>query len=265
MCSHQNIVIEQSVHVCEDCGESIDSHHMSFEKEWRFYGMRDTRHASDPSRCQARRVEERNIFKDVEKLGITDRILFVANQIYEKVSQGKIYRGSSRKGIIFACVFHAYKMNGTPQSCDKLIHIFGLDKKVGLKGLKFLNLHVPKDTLLSSQSSVSTETLILEIMTKFHATDIQKREIIELYNVIQNKSILLNRSRPHSVASGIVRYYIEERGEHIQMDFFRKKVNISELTITKIVEEIKRIVTISKFNNNIIDNNTKISTTSSSV
>lgn len=245
MCSHFNVVFEQSIHVCEDCGEAIDGHHMSFEKEWRYYGMRDTRHSSDPSRCQARRLEERNIFKDVEKLGITDRILFVANQLYEKVAQGKVYRGSSRKGIIFACVFHAYKINGTPQSCEKLIQIFGLDKKIGLKGLKFLNLHVPKEALTCPQSSVSTETLILEIMTKFHATEVQKQEVLELYHIVQNKSMLLNRSRPHSVASGMVRYYIEKKGEHIQMDFFRSKVNISELTITKIVEEIKRILLLS--------------------
>ena len=52
----------------------------------------------------------------------------------------------------------------------------------------------------------------------------------------------MNRSRPQSIASGLVRYYILLRKKDISMDEFRVKVDLSELTIIRIVKEIARIL-----------------------
>ena len=60
--------------------------------------------------------------------------------------------------------------------------------------------------------------------------------------LIKNKSSILNRSRHQSVASGIVRYYILITGKNISMQDFKSKVNLSELTINRIVKEIARIL-----------------------
>ena len=83
---------------------------------------------------------------------------------------------------------------------------------------------------------------IMEIMDKFYATAEQKEEVLELYKCIENKSSLLNRSRPQSVASGIVRYYILQKGKDVPIAVFKAKVNLSELTINRIVKEIERIL-----------------------
>jgi hypothetical protein len=79
-------------------------------------------------------------------------------------------------------------------------------------------------------------------MNKFGATEKQIENVIELYEMIKNKSILLNRSRPQSVACGIVRYYILKKNPDISIDYYKSKVNLSELTINKIVKEISRIL-----------------------
>jgi hypothetical protein len=79
-------------------------------------------------------------------------------------------------------------------------------------------------------------------MDKFYATKEQKDEILELYKQIENKSSLLNRSRPQSVASGIVRYYILKTNKNVPMNIFKTKVNLSELTINRIVKEIEKIL-----------------------
>jgi len=240
-CEHPHIFMENTTQTCEDCGMILNKEDIVFEKEWRYYGMMDTKHSQDPNRCHARRNDEKLIFKDVEKLGFSEKIILIANGIYEQVTQGRIYRANSRKGIIFACIFHAYKISGSPQSCEQLIDIFGMDRKIGLKGLKFVNLNAPKDALFR-QYQISTSDLICEIMDKFHATDQQKEQVLDIYRIVQDKSSLLNRSRPQSVACGIVKYYINLKNKDISMEYFQSRVGLSEITIQRLVNEIERLL-----------------------
>lgn len=234
-CNHSIITINNNK-VCEYCGLELPRE-IDNSKEWRYYGAQDTRHNGDPSRCHMRKIEERTINKDVDHMGFSDKIIEKANSIYETVSGGKIFRGNSRKAIIFACIFHAYKLSGDPQPCETLIEIFNLEKKVGLRGLKLVNLKVPSNSDIKS-SYITPQHLIIDIMNKFDATEEQKQDVIRIYEQIANRSSILNRSRPQSVASGIVRYYILVNNKDISMNEFRAKVKLSELTINRIVKEI---------------------------
>ena len=234
-CKH-SIITSGGAEVCELCGIELPRE-IDNTKEWRYYGAQDTRHNGDPSRCHMRKQEERTINKDVDNMGFSDKIIEKANKIYESVARGKIYRGNSRKAIIFACIFHAYKLFGNPQSCDSLIEIFNLEKKVGLKGLKHVNLRISKDSEIKS-TYITPQHLITDIMNKFEASGDQKQDVIDIYTKICNRSSVLNRSRPQSVASGIVRYYILLNEKDVSMTEFRAKVKLSELTINRIVKEI---------------------------
>jgi len=242
VCLHQNVCMDiQSNQICEDCGMIRNKDDFSYEKEWRYYGMMDTKHNADPNRCHARKSDEKTIYRDVEKMGFSDKIITQANNIYEECTKGKIYRGNSRKGIIFACIFHAYKLNGYVQSCEHLLDVFQIERKVGLKGLKFINLAAPKDADFR-KISVTIPHLIEEIMEKFHATPQQKLEAAEIYEKVCDRSSMLNRSRPQSVASAVVRYYISKRNNEITMEYFLSRVNLSELTIIRLVSEIENIL-----------------------
>lgn len=234
-CNHVFITLNGN-NVCELCGIELPRE-IDNTKEWRYYGAADTRHTGDPSRCHMRKTEERTINKDVEGMGFSDKIIEKANSIYETVSGGKIYRGNSRKAIIFACIFHSYKISGNPQSCDNLIEAFSLERKVALRGLKHVNLKVSKESDIKS-TYITPEHLINDIMSKFEATQTQKDDVIDIYKRISNRSSVLNRSRPQSVAAGIVRYYILLNSKEISMSEFRSKVKLSELTINRIVKEI---------------------------
>lgn len=239
-CLHTNVIMENSHKICENCGILMNKD-LNFEKEWRFYGMNDTKHNNDPNRCHYRKIDEVSIFKDVDKMGFSEKIIFYANTLYEEVTQKRIYRGNSRKGIIFACIFHAYKMNALPQSCESLMQVFNIERKIALKGLKYVNLNASKLSLFR-HNYIIPEDLIVEIMDKFYATKEQKDEVLQLYKSIENKSSLLNRSRPQSVASGIVRYYILKKDKDVPINLFKSKVNLSELTINRIVKEIEKIL-----------------------
>jgi len=242
-CEHRNTITERAQDkVCEDCGQIL-SKNFTYEREWRYYGTNDTKHMNDPNRCSIRKQDERGIFRDLEKFKINKKIVFTANDIYNRVTQQKIFRGNTRRGIIFACVYHAYNLNHLPQSCKNLIQIFDMEQKVALKGLKFVNLNLPLESdLRQCNASNNVDHLIREIMSEFNASKLQVEEVLTLYQHIQDKSSLLNRSRPQSVACGLIRYYILKKNPEYSIDYFREKIKLSDLTLSRIVKEIETIL-----------------------
>jgi len=240
-CLHSSIINEKNGWVCTDCGEEISQEDISMDQEWRYYGVSDTKHNSDPNRCQPRKIEERSIFKDVEGMGFNDKIISIANRIYFEVSKGNIFRGNKRRSIIFACVFHALKLENCALSCDILIKKFSLDRRDGLNGLKYVNQHAPKDSPIRG-TYITPVHLIEETMNKFDATNKQKQEVIDIYNKVQHRSPTLNRSRPQSISASIIWFYILKTGKNISMKDYKKMVNLSELTINKISKEIESIL-----------------------
>jgi len=239
-CTHENIINEKGMSVCVDCGEEMQ-YKNTHDKEWRYYGQGDTKNSSDPTRVQMRKCEERNIFRDVENLGFSDKVVARANKIYAQVTKGKIFRGNSRRAIVFASIFHSFKLGGHPQSHERLIRIFNLNRKTGLRGLKYVNLYAPKDSKIRT-TYISPVNLVEEILEQFSATKEQKQEVIDLYEKIKNKSSRLNRSRPQSVSSGLVFYWTCIKGKNISLKEFAKKVQLSELTISKIAKEISEVL-----------------------
>jgi transcription initiation factor TFIIIB Brf1 subunit/transcription initiation factor TFIIB len=239
-CEHNNIINDNDSNICSDCGE-VMIRIIKHEKEWRYYGQSDSRHTSDPTRVQQRKCDERTIFKDVENMGFSDKIVVSANEIYMQVTNNQIYRGDSRKAIIFASIFHAYKLSGKPQNHEKLISIFNLNRKTGLRGLKHVNLYAPKDSKIRT-TYITPINLVEDIMEIFSATKEQIQEVINIYELIKNKSSRLNRSRPKSVSSGIVYYWVCLKGKEITLKDFAKKVELSELTIQKIALEIANVL-----------------------
>ena len=86
--------------------------------------------------------------------------------------------------------------------------------------------------------------IIVEILNKFLIADHHKREIIELYQRIKDKSSMINRSRPQSVASGVIWYWIMENKKQMNIKEFTVRVELSELTILKMKKEITRILSL---------------------
>jgi len=239
-CKHSDILEENGVKLCLDCGQEI-SRDISYEKEWRYYGSDDTRRSNDPNRCHPRKLEDKTIFKDLENLGFSDRIVNKANDVYVQITNGKIYRGKSRKSIISACVYHAFKMIDKPISFDSLNDIFQLERKNIQKGLKELSQKLPK-ALQIKNKSITPVHIIEETMTALKATKEQKEEVITIFEQIKNKSSMLNGSRPQSVASGLIYFYISNKCKDINPSDFLKNNKLSALTITKISKEVEKII-----------------------
>lgn len=240
-CSHKDIVCENGIVLCTDCGEEIDRP-ILHDKEWRYYGAGDSKR-SDPTRVHARKVEEKSIEKDVENMHFSQSIITKANELYMQCTKGQIYRGGSRKSVIFACIFHAYKLAHNHQTPDNLIQMFGLTRKSGLKGLKIVNVNIPKDSEIHD-TVITSKHIINEIMDKFSTSSSQKNEVYDLYDKIKNRSSKLNRARPQSVAAAVIYYWICKNKIDIKLGDFASATQLSELTISKNTKEVENILNV---------------------
>lgn len=239
ICLHKNIVNDNGVEICTDCGIEIYKE-LSLEPEWRFYGDNDSKHSSDPSRCHIRKVEEKNIYKDIEKYDFPFAIREYANMAYTEVTGGKIRRGNYRRAIIFACIFNVYKDQGTPQNPEILREKFELTKKEVSKGLTYYNLY--KKNKNKKPIYISPVSFISPIMAKFNANEFHVEKVTKLYEKIHNRSKLLNRSNPQSVISGLIYYYFRLIGGNISSLNFSKMVKLSDITVSRISKNISEIL-----------------------
>ena len=239
-CPHQSVTVEMGIHKCNDCGEHLQQA-IAYEKEWRYYGNSDHKHTSDPTRVQFRKTDVVSIRKDISHMGFSDKIIDDADRLYKQVTKGQIYRGESRKAVIFACIFHAYKLSGKCQTPNGLMTTFGLSKKNSLKGMKIVNVNLPKDSPIHLAVLTPVHHMN-DIMDKFSATKTQKDDVCKLYERIRNRSSKLNRARPQSVAAAVIFYWITTNNIDIPIKQFAKHTELSELTISKNVKEIDSIL-----------------------
>lgn len=238
-CKHSNISDEKGVITCTDCGQEIER--STDDQEWRWHGSSsDGKRGQDPNRVQRRKIEDKSIFKDVEGMGFSDKIVTLGNKIYCDATQGSIFRGNTRKSIVFASIFHAYKLDGHPQDHVVLLDVFSLKRKVALTGLNIVNRNSPKDAAFRSVD-ITPEHLINDIMDQFGATIQQKKQVKKLYNLLIDTSTKLKGSRPNSVACSLVYYYILIKKMNITIKQFANKVRLSDLTIQKLAKEISLI------------------------
>lgn len=235
-CMHTDVVTEMSIKICTKCGYEIEKE-LNYDKEWRYYPNKE-KSQNDTTRCHIRKSNVKTIHKDLENLGFNTKIINTANKMYQTVTGGKIYRGNSRRGIIFACVFNAFKIHNNPQTCENLLRIFNLKRKLGMKGLKYIHLNIEKDMQVQN-IRITPCHIISDMMQKFITSEPkQVEEVYKIYEHVKNKSSILNRSRPNSTAAGIIYYYILKHNKPITLKQFSKEIELSELTIKKIVKQI---------------------------
>ena len=80
-------------------------------------------------------------------------------------------------------------------------------------------------------------------MEELHANEQDLQCVKDLYARIEAfQSLKLNRSRPQSIASGIVYYWLLEENRKITLKTFAKIAELSELTIVKIQKDVKEML-----------------------
>jgi transcription initiation factor TFIIIB Brf1 subunit/transcription initiation factor TFIIB len=241
-CPHEILIKEGGQLLCSDCGIELWKV-LSYDKDWRSG-------TNDPSRCYTRKFDDKNIFIDVEKFNFPLHVTNLANTIYEIVSKEKIYRGNTRRCLIFASIYHAINIEGGDMSitysCDFLRSLFELDRKSALKGLRIVSMCSRQLTGFDVKTKyVTAIEFINEYVSKYithlskEELDTHKKSIIGLSEQLKTKNKnILGKSRPQSVAISLIYRHFQH---DIVLKDFCKKVNLSENTVLKLVKEIDRI------------------------
>lgn len=228
-CTHENLIIVGISTMCEQCGEEIASNKIS-DKNWKFY--------EEGKRCQPRREVERNIYKDLDGKGIPENVAKIADTIFRDTTGGGIRRKVSRSGVVFGCVFEAYKQAGIPQDLEKLTKAFCIKQTDASRGHKYVKLEMPKVEYLTTYKNASPRNNIINIMNGFQANPSNIEEVLNIYERVKYSNKILSGSKPLSVASGIIYYWIVNNKNIITIREFSIKVGLSEITIKKIYNAV---------------------------
>lgn len=236
-CLHEETEVVSGIIECVHCGERIDQV-VDQDQEWRYYGSSDNKNSSDPSRCQARKVQEKGIRKFLEKLSLPYQVINLADQYYQEVTRGEIKRGKMRLGIIYACVFEAYWVINRLQLPAQLLKMFGIEKKIAIRGSTFFL----RRRQTTDRKYITAEHFIPKICALFNFNEEAVQEVIRLYHQVVQKSSQLDHSYPQSVSCGCVYYMLKSRGVDMSAEEFGKRVELSSITVLKKAMEIEQIL-----------------------
>jgi len=231
-CPHSSLNEQRGMLICNACGEVMPDNYDN-DKEYKYINMKQQ------SGRQVRKMYEKSIFKDLDAYCIPQSIQIHANEHYKKVSDGKIFRGQSRKAVIFSCVFIAYKQMNQPQSIERLQTVFKISKKTVSKGIKIVGLALQKQ---DNKMFLNVDDLIPEMLSKFQSSTEVQEKVKQLYFLIQNRSSTINRSRPRSVAAALIYYFMKASNKQFSDKVFCSTVQLSKLTIQKLHQEISSCI-----------------------
>jgi transcription initiation factor TFIIIB Brf1 subunit/transcription initiation factor TFIIB len=232
-CSHPNTIDNTCVSCCVYVPQNP-----SLEKEWNSY--KSNRSSSNPTRCQLRKKQCHTFEKDLLDCGFPQNIVSKAIQLHREVGNREICRGKTRRGIMFAYIFLAYKLAGNPQSDEILIRRLGIDRKNALKGLKEVNSQLPKSSPVR-KINITPLHFVKENMEKLNIEKYPIEYFVKMYESIHNRSEMINRSRPQSIAAGMIYCYLEDTLKTFNVQTYSDVVGLSYVTIKNIVTEIKKI------------------------
>ena len=213
----------------------------SFTREQNWTILNEGDAVNDSQRCQFRRLADKGIEKDLKKLNFPSDIILIADQYYFDATKGDIKRGNFRKGIMFACVFQAYKDLDKHQTPDVLQEIFKISVKHVSKGIKYFHTRLNKE-LKTDSDYITAEHFIPNIMKSFNVKDKHIEITLELYEKLKNRDSVFNSSNPHSVACGFIYYYFKKNNVNYSTFNFGKEVGLSEVTISKISNKIDELL-----------------------
>jgi len=247
-CDHEDIFEDSGSRICRDCG--LVDEILDFEPEWRNYGG-----DKNSSRCCSVKGNIWSIEKDFEKWNIDvpaairiqteTRYIEIMKMIKEKKDK-KSGRGRGRKAIIAACLLFVFRKEGDYRTFDELKDMFQLTKKNMFNGLTSYFETFKDDRVVY----ISPEDLIHRVLVMTGVDQSHYSNIVRITRALENTSKILNRSKPSSVASAVVYYYLclnpsykEELG--LTKASFAERAKLSDITITKHVKEISKVCKIS--------------------
>lgn len=244
-CNHQSVNKTIDGIYCNDCFTQITE--ITHEKSWTYS---KTDQGVSLSRYHVQENYKKGTMGDIEK--IYGKSIAEAAQIYfdnfsetAKDSNQKkfIVRGKKRSALKGVCVFYALRDNGIVNPWKDI------SEKMGIKMNDITNMDSIFLKFFPYKKQANNPYLLTKsILEKIHLNKkTYNQDIEKIYKTFNTKLIcILNKSKPTSIAAGIVYMYTETNGllkyYNITKQDFLEKVSLCETTLNGMSIMISNII-----------------------
>lgn len=189
-----------------------------------------------------------NVFETIKiqalNHGIPNCIIEEAKNLYKKIAEKKISRGSNRKGIIASCIYKACVIHSSHRTPQEIADIFKISTTCLTRGCKnFENImNMNKETTIHSLESSSSIDFIRRFCSHLNIGS----NIFRICHHVCTKAEeynLVSKCIPPSIAAGsifLVITLLNNGGDKIKISKkdISDKCKISEVTISKCYKEL---------------------------
>lgn len=237
---------ESGTRVCKDCGcELFD---LDFEAEWRYYGSSDNKNTSDPSRCHGNAVAVSTkgsidtVFKS-SSVNITMAMRKKVQQRYRNIVGESTIRGTRRKSIVAAILFHIYREEGDNRTSEEIRNMFKITKQQMSEGMsKYYSKYSDDRT-----KHCTPKDLIVRIMQLTGIDSSHYDRIFLLTTSLEDSDAMMKHSNPNSVAAAVIYLYLcinprLKKKLGMTKAKFSALSSLSDITIAKLVRKSAEIL-----------------------
>lgn len=233
-CKHLHTINQHGQTYCSDCCEEL----ISFcKEETRFFEDASTALASD-------RKAIKSIRKELDALPLPETIKDRADRIYGNRVGSNTYRSKVRQEVKFSCIFDAFKEEGIYKDPCEIATMVGIKRRGMTRGIARCSfLWTGKDK--TNNVSITAIHLVPDMMTRncieFEQSHLD--DVAAIYEYTKDRSELLNRSKPQSIAAALIYFYMLKVDEtrKISKADVAKNCGISIMTMMKIATELEAI------------------------
>jgi len=234
-CLHEETSDDNGKKTCLECGELLEENYIA------------NHHSSNIIGMKKRRKSESSIYNDIP-IYIEQHIKDITIEIYRKATVSKIFRNNSKKSIILASLHRASALAGNHISYYDLLDMFLLEQHEANKGFAILSSNIPKKSEFTLKFNQTKEEMI-SINSKLRKlgmnTKLMFNLVVNVFNLVKEKSNIVNTSQPNSIICGCIYFWIVYTGICKSDDEFSKNVSISKMTLLKVYVAVCDVV----FNN----------------
>ena len=170
--------------------------------------------------------------------GIPQCIIEEAKNLYKKISEIQIHRGSNRSGIIASCIYKACKLQGCPRSAKEIADIFKLNITHMTKGCKKFD-EIMNTNSIKCNSNMCTKPI--DFIHRFCSKLNLGTNILEICEHVCQKAEeynVVSRCIPPSIAAGSIFLVCNFLNINITKKEIANICSISEVTISKCFKEL---------------------------
>lgn len=231
-CKHDETSNDNGKKTCLECGELLEENYIA------------TQHSSNIIGMKKRRKSESSLYNDIP-FYIEQHIKDITIEIYQKATANKIFRNTSKRSIILASLHRASALAGNHISYYDLLDMFLLEQHEANKGFAILSSNIPKKSEFTLKFNQTKEELI-SINSKLRKlgmdTKIMFNLVANVFNLVKDKSDIVNTSQPNSIICGCIYFWIVYTRISKTDDEFSKTVGISKMTLLKVYVAVCDVV-----------------------